>query len=114
MITEEKIQEVRALLKQGVSIRQIYRITGVHRQAINRLKSGHRPSKTYFNERIGGEVRNVFAEPDTRCPVCGGLVAMPCLLCAVRTQHPVPAERIKESLQPQLTGGTRHGGLHRH
>lgn len=80
MLLLEKVLEVKELLDKGtLSRRAIARLTGVSRGSVNAIANGERGL-------VGAEPceeveRSTTAE---RCPGCGGMVFMPCVLCEAR------------------------------
>jgi transcriptional regulator with XRE-family HTH domain len=83
MLTPATVLEVHRLLKIGaLSQRQIARSLGISRGTVYAISRGKRVVRTPspgIDRRLVrplGEVR--------RCPTCGGMVQMPCLLCEVR------------------------------
>ncbi|MGQ9576125.1 MAG: helix-turn-helix domain-containing protein [Thermoguttaceae bacterium] len=83
MIPPWRVAEIRRLLAEGkLSQRQIARKTGVSRGTVNAIARGKRQDRIRRHEPDGQ-----FAPPSgplRRCPGCGGMVQMPCLLCHVR------------------------------
>lgn len=84
MIAPEVVSEVRSLLtKGGLSRRHIARYVGVSRGTVQAIASGKRPD--YSTRRPRDRYDMIFPSgPPRRCPTCGGMVQMPCLLCHVR------------------------------
>ena len=84
MIAEAVVDRIRDLLIEGkISQRKIAHQVGVSRGTVNAIARGKRPD--YAPERPLPGVD--FTPPGglpTRCPGCGGMVRMPCLLCHVR------------------------------
>ena len=82
MIAPGVIAEIRGLLSAGtLSQRKIAARVRVSRGTVNAIALGRRPD--YPPRRPD----NGFPAPSgahMRCPGCGGLVQMPCLLCYVR------------------------------
>lgn len=71
--------EIQRLLAAGeLSQREIARKLGVSRGTVCAIANGHNvlERRERANAMFGGEL--------VRCPGCGGLVYMPCLLCRVR------------------------------
>jgi len=69
--------EVLGLLEGGLSERKAAKLLGVSRGFVNNVRHGRymRPV-----------TESKFVYPSgcyARCPVCGGLVQMPCLLCSL-------------------------------
>jgi len=82
MIAPAVVREIRGFLLVGIlSQRKIAARVGVSRGTVNTIAQGRRPD--YPLQRP----ENGFPSPSgppMRCPGCGGLVKMPCLLCYVR------------------------------
>jgi len=84
MITPEAVSEVHRLLIRGqLSQRDIALRVGVSRGTVQAIASGRRRD---YPARAHGEMNDGTAPsgPLRRCPTCGGMVQMPCLLCRVR------------------------------
>jgi len=83
MIAPKIVAEVRRLLAAGThSQRKIARLTGISRGTVGAIASGRRPD--YHESSDDGPEEP--AGPPERCPGCGGMVYMPCLLCRARKQ----------------------------
>ncbi|MGD0897968.1 MAG: helix-turn-helix domain-containing protein [Thermoguttaceae bacterium] len=83
MIAHGVVDEIRHLLDQGaMSQRKIARRLGVSRGTVNAIALGTRPDYLDRRDELGGFFPP--AGPPRRCPGCGGMVFMPCLLCHVR------------------------------
>jgi hypothetical protein len=86
MIAPETIAEIRRLLaERGHSQREIARQMGVCRGSVGAIASGRRSN--------GGDSSTpreddfaVLSGPPVRCPGCGAMVYMPCVLCHVRSK----------------------------
>ena len=81
MLAPLLVREIRRLLAEGnFSQRKIARLTGVSRGTVGAIASGKRPDyepRSWLkDERPAG--------PPRRCPICGGMVHMPCRLCVLR------------------------------
>jgi hypothetical protein len=91
MIASTVVKEIRRMLGEGrLSQRKIASKIGVSRGTVNAIAQGkHLVVLRQQQEGEGG-----FIPPTgmpTRCPECGGLVQMPCLLCYIRSRprrHP--------------------------
>lgn len=84
MIAPAVIAKVRNLLAKGtLSQRQIAGMTGVSRGTVNAIVNGKRRDPQPPRESLGIEIERPSGPPQ-RCPGCGGLVYMPCMLCHVR------------------------------
>lgn len=96
MIATTLVNEVRGMLRNGrLSQRQIARQVGLSRGTVNAIAQGkrldpsgrRRPEDAGFTPPIGRYVR---------CPGCGGLAQMPCLLC-----HLLAARRVTYTARPR-------------
>lgn len=96
-ISPEQAVLVRRLLAEGLHVREVARVTGISRDTI-RMYANPR----YAPGRPGPKPHDSLprlrslATPELngeRCPTCGGLVVMPCVLCAARQHHPRIAEQ---------------------
>jgi hypothetical protein len=86
MIAPEIVQEIRRMLTdENLSHRQIAALTGVSRGTVGAIDSGVRPDYDVMLQDLGDDVDEPAGPPE-RCPGCGGLVYMPCILCNVRTK----------------------------
>jgi hypothetical protein len=83
MIAASVVEEIRELLHEGeLSQRKIARRMEVSRGTVLAIACGRRPN---YDDRRRRE--NYLPNPSglpRRCPGCGGMVQMPCLLCYVR------------------------------
>ncbi len=86
MISTAVIDEIQRLLGEGrLSQRKIARQIGVSRGTVNAIAMG----KRIDSARREGVSGDGFVPPRgraKRCPGCGGMVKMPCLLCFIRKQ----------------------------
>ncbi|NQT40465.1 MAG: helix-turn-helix domain-containing protein [Planctomycetes bacterium] len=84
MIAPDVVREIRDLLEQGqLSQRKISQKLGVSRGTVNAIAQGKRVDRQPAGGRYGID-RIASTGPPRRCPGCGGLVWMPCLLCHIR------------------------------
>jgi len=84
MIASSVVKEIERLLSSGGhSQRQIAQQLGVSRGTVNAIARGKRPTPRRHRHARSEEIEAPMG-PLTRCPGCGGLVLMPCLLCRVR------------------------------
>ena len=84
MIATVLIEEVRRLLdERDLSQRKIADRVGVSRGTVNAIALGKRPDYKARRQEQGGDLVPPAGLP-IRCPGCGGMVQMPCLLCRVR------------------------------
>ena len=75
MIPWSKVKEIRRLLRQGgITQRKIAEIVGVHKGTVEAIAQGRRQ---YLKQRRGAK----HVSPDVRCPGCGGMTQMPCMVC---------------------------------
>lgn len=97
MIAPYLVDEVKRLLNEGsLSQREIARKTGVSRGTVNAIALGKRPEPRRL--RTAADEFLAPAGPPRRCPGCGGLVRMPCLLCRVRQMK--ESGRLRASRNP--------------
>jgi len=93
MIAPKVVAEIQRLLDMKThSQRKIAAIMGVSRGSVAAIASGRRRD----GDVLSGASGDAAAEPSgppSRCPGCGGLVYMPCLLCRLRREHPRAAAR---------------------
>lgn len=84
MISSHVVAEVRRLLEEGrLSQRKIAQWTGVSRGTVNAIARDQHPDCEARRCRR----TDAFIPPSgppRRCPGCGGMVQMPCLLCQLR------------------------------
>ena len=107
MLAPSMVLEIRRLLAEGIfSQRKIARLTGVSRGSVGAIASGKRP-----DYELRSRVEDKFerpAGPPRRCPTCGGMVYMPCRLCALRRRlaskgkNRRPDPRPEGGLAPEL------------
>jgi len=84
MVPAWRVAEIRRMLAQGeFSQRKIAEQTGVSRGTIGAIALGRRPDYDDRRQAVRGDFA-APAGPLRRCPGCGGMVLMPCLLCRVR------------------------------
>jgi len=83
VIKGEVVEQIQRLLAEGVSRRQVAKLTGVSRQTVNDIASGRRPDYAALR-RAREERTRKRAGPVKRCPGCGHLVRTPCLICEAR------------------------------
>jgi len=77
------VDQIRGLLTAGrLSQRKIAEGIGVSRGTVNAIARGRRPD--YVARRAASAAEFTPSGPPVRCPGCGGMVQMPCLLCHVR------------------------------
>jgi transcriptional regulator with XRE-family HTH domain len=78
------VEEIRDLLAEGaLSQRKIAQRMGVSRGTVNAIARGRRPVYASGRRVPGIDFIPPSGRP-VRCPGCGGMVQMPCLLCYLR------------------------------
>ena len=83
MIAEEKIKEAETLLAQEkLSQRKIAKITGLSRGTVSSIANGKR--NVYVKTVDPSQPTELEKSPPVRCPTCGSMVRMPCLLCFLK------------------------------
>ncbi len=82
MISPAVVDEVRRLLGEGLSQREIARRTGVSRGSVIAIDRGKTASVPRGRETAISALR--IAGPPVRCAGCGGRVYLPCQLCTIR------------------------------
>lgn len=87
MLTPKIVAEIRRLLSESkLSHRKVARLTGVSRNTVGAIAAGrHRNDNP--PEKPRDDDLEKPAGPPRRCPDCGGLVYMPCLLCLARKKR---------------------------
>ena len=113
MIASEVIDSVRRLLAEGrLSQRKIAKRLGVSRGVVAGVAIGRRPDYEKLRRRRQQEQQPLLLGPLRRCGTCGGMVHVPCRLCALRSQLAgapprVPERRPDEPLALELRGEAR-------
>lgn len=113
MLQSEQVKWVEQLLAQGHSQRQVSRITGIARNTVARIASGHRPDFEAIRQMKKEERRTRRGKPQ-RCPGCGHRVYLPCLICRNRRLEllrQITGTEIHEDLHPPIGLGLK--GVHR-
>jgi transcriptional regulator with XRE-family HTH domain len=89
MIARALVEEIRRmLLADRLSQRKIAQTLGISRGTVNAIARGRRRDNS--TRRCQCEEDEGFTPPTgmpARCPGCGGLTQMPCLLCYVRARN---------------------------
>jgi transcriptional regulator with XRE-family HTH domain len=86
MIAPGIVNEIRRLLaEEKLGYRKIAALTGVSRGTVAAIASGKRPDYDALVLDLDDGLDEP-AGPPSRCPGCGGLVYMPCVLCNVRNR----------------------------
>lgn len=85
MLALEKVLEVKRLLDEGnLSRRAIAAQTGASRGTVNAIANGERGLHGRRQEDLEDDGLPRLSTVAERCPGCGGLVFMPCVLCEAR------------------------------
>ncbi len=93
MLAEAVVEQIRDLLAIGeLSQRKIARRLGVSRGSVNAISQDRRPDYARSARAAGQRFPQREGVP-RRCPGCGGMVQMPCLLCYVRSLGRVDRRR---------------------
>lgn len=83
MLAPSMVAEVRRLLVEDkLSQRRIAKLTGVSRGTVDAIAAGRRPD--YAPRSPADDEPQRPSGPPRRCATCGGMVYMPCRLCALR------------------------------
>lgn len=92
MLASALVEQVQRLLDENVlSQRKIARSLDVSRGTVARIAAGQRPDYDALQRARQSQTSPLPAGPLERCPGCGGMVFMPCLLCrveAIRAESP--------------------------
>lgn len=84
MLAPTLVEQVQRLLDENVlSQRRIARSLDVSRGTVARIAAGERPDYDALRRARQSQASLLPAGPLERCPGCGGMVFMPCLLCRV-------------------------------
>jgi transcriptional regulator with XRE-family HTH domain len=93
MIASRIVAEIQRLLAaRTLSQRKIAAMMGVSRGSVAAIASGRRRDGD-VPSGMSDDGAAEPAGPPARCPGCGGLVYMPCLLCRLRKERPRAAAR---------------------
>ena len=83
MIANTTVVEIRRLVDSGrFSQRKIAQLCGISRGTVQAIASGKRG--IHPRRSGGGEQYSTVSVKIGRCPVCGGMVELPCRACHVR------------------------------
>jgi hypothetical protein len=92
-ITLAMVEEAERLLAAGeLSQRKIAALVGMSRASVGNIANGRRPHRLHH-------VVETFVPcsgPLQRCPGCGGMVHVPCLLCHIRAMKTREREHARE------------------
>ena len=96
MIALAKFQEAERLLAMGnLSYRRIAALVGISRGTVGEIASGK------YHDRLERERARYSKDefrplgPLERCPGCGGMVLLPCLLCRVQKEKEQEAQMLR-------------------
>jgi hypothetical protein len=88
MIAATLVDEIRRMLAEGrLSQRKIAQTMGVSRGTVNAIALGKRSHTSACHPRREDDGFTPPTGMHVRCPGCGGLTQMPCLLCYIRTRN---------------------------
>lgn len=83
MLEPHVVREAERLIATGVAHREVARRIRISRATVGLIAHGKRvlrgPAKEEYNIRI-------WNGPEERCPGCGGMVYMPCLVCGLKAE----------------------------
>jgi hypothetical protein len=98
MLAPKTVAEIQRLLDLKThSQRRIAAMLGVSRGSVAAIASGKRRDVL---ADAADEAPMEPSGPPARCPGCGGLVYMPCVLCRLRNEQPRAAARCRSSDLP--------------
>ncbi len=98
MLAAKTVAEIQRLLDLKThSQRRIAAIVGVSRGSVAAIASGKRRD---VPADAADDAPMEPSGPPARCPGCGGLVYMPCVLCRLRKERPRAAARRRPSELP--------------
>ncbi len=104
MLAPSMVAEIRRLLAEGnFSQRKIAKLTGISRGTVGAIANGKRPE---YEPRA--KVNDEFERPSgppQRCTTCGGMVFMPCRLCALRKRLAATGKGRWRDPRPELPLG---------
>jgi hypothetical protein len=101
MIAPDTVAEIQRLLAERThSQRKIALLAGVCRGTVGAIAAGKRPDYETLRQPED-DLWDEPTGPPQRCPVCGGMVYMPCRLC-----HARKANAKKRPAVARATGGT--------
>ena len=84
MLAPRLVEQVQRLLDEDrLSQRKIARSVGVSRGTVAAIAAGKRPGYDAMHRARQSQTSLPPAGPLERCPGCGGMVFMPCLLCRI-------------------------------
>lgn len=100
MIRAAVVDQIRGLLAAGgLSQRKIAEQVGISRGTVNAIARGKRPDYVARWVLSGNDFTPPGGRP-VRCPGCGGMVQMPCLLCHVRAIKQRRLLRARQGIGP--------------
>lgn len=100
MLAPSMVAEIRRLLAEDkLSQRKIARLSGVSRGTVGAIASGKRPD---YGPRPSDDEPDRPSGPPQRCATCGGMVYMPCRLCALRERPAATGKSLRMDPRPDL------------
>jgi hypothetical protein len=102
MVTVDQILRVKSLLERGAFQSKIRRATGLSCTTVRRIADGkldYRLGTSRFN--FTSIIHNETATAE-RCPGCGGMVYMPCVLCTIRNAVQGPNSNVEVVVAEEL------------
>ncbi len=106
MLALSTVVEIRRLLDEGqLSQRKIAAKLGVSRGSVGAIASGKRGLYGRDPEEAHPELCSLDLPPE-RCPSCGGMVYMPCVLCRAR-RYGEQRRRLRELGSADSSGSRR-------
>ena len=104
MLAPSMVTEIRRLLVEDkLSQRKIAKLTGVSRGTVGAIASGRRPD--YEPRSKSDDEFERPSGPPQRCTTCGGMVYMPCRLCALRRRLAASGKSRWRDPRPELPLG---------
>jgi DNA-binding XRE family transcriptional regulator len=93
MLAHEVVEKVRYLLAEGsLSQRKIALRVGISRNTVHAIAQGKVRDRDAAWKAADPSLP---LGPPRRCPTCGGMVFMPCLLCHIRAIKEAQAKRAR-------------------
>ena len=109
MLSAKKVEQVKALLAQGLSYRDIHVRTGVSREGIGKIARRERPDYEALR-RARMEEKNPQPRPVEKCPRCGRKMRMPCRACMMEDAKALKHKRARALFPPPPTDGPSAAG----
>ncbi len=104
MLALSMVAEIRRLLAEDkLSQRKIAKLTGISRGTVGAIARGRRPD--YEPQPKTEDEFDRPSGPPQQCATCGGMVYMPCRLCALRKQLAATGKSRRGDTQAELPLG---------